>query len=97
MPMGYPQPGPMTPPGQMGYPAQMAGQIGHPQMALHPGQLNQMAHPGHVSGPNMLPSYSYGGQAMKAAAPPRSNALVVVLIAVLIAAIGVLAYLVVTK
>jgi hypothetical protein len=54
-----------------------------------------------ASGPNMAPSAGYAiqGQAMSAqtAGPPRGNALVYVVIGVLMAAIGVLAYLVMTK
>jgi hypothetical protein len=56
-----------------------------------------MGHPGH---PASLPNspYSFGqNMASSSASPPKSNALVFVLIAVLIAAIGVLAYLVMTK
>jgi anti-anti-sigma regulatory factor len=110
LPKGYPQAGPMAQPGQMGYPAQASGQMGHPQMAIHPSQMNQMSHPGHpghqnhpghMSGANMMPNngFGYGGQPMtsKATAPTRSNALVFVLIVVLVAAIAVLAYLVMTK
>ena len=59
-----------------------------------------MAHPAHHSGPNGLPNnnnnYSFGAR-MHPAAPARSNALVFVLIVILVAAIGVLAYLVMTK
>ena len=43
-------------------------------------------------------SYGYAPPAINpAAAPPRSNVLVLVLIAILLVAIGVLAYLVITK
>jgi hypothetical protein len=42
--------------------------------------------------------YGYGQQAVSpSSVPPRSSALVLVLIAILLAAIGVLAYLVLTK
>jgi hypothetical protein len=117
MPLGYPgqmgpmgHPAPMQHPGQPGQASQMAGQVagqmGHPHMALgHPGQANQasaLSHPGHpghaTASTNLPPSYGYGGQAMSSAAsPPKSNALVFILIVVLVAAIGVLAYLVATK
>jgi hypothetical protein len=62
-----------------------------------------------LSGPNLVPNnhYSYAqghhglarGHAMSAplSQPSRSNAVVYLLIAILIAAIGVLAYLVITK
>jgi anti-anti-sigma regulatory factor len=54
------------------------------------------------SGPNMMPSNSFGFAANAGTSPtyreqPKSNALVFVLIAILLAAIGVLAYLVLTK
>lgn len=57
--------------------------------------------PGFGSGGNAMPNGSFGfaSQSMSApvSAPSRSNALVFVLIAILLAAIGVLAYLVLTK
>ena len=94
---------------QMGH-AQLGSQMAHPMAPPlgHPGpnqmaspmanQMNALGHAGHLSGPNNLPGnpYSFGAQ-MRPAAPGRSNALVFVLIAVLIAAIGVLVYLVMTK
>jgi len=52
------------------------------------------------SGAQVMPGNSFGfaGQSMSSVAPPsRSNALVFVLITILLAAIGVLAYLVLTK
>jgi hypothetical protein len=55
------------------------------------------------TGPNMVPSNSFGFAAQNGATSPtyreqpKSNALVFVLIAILLAAIGVLAYLVLTK
>jgi hypothetical protein len=56
-------------------------------------QVNAMGHPGTL--PNS--PYSFGQNATSPSAPPQSNALVFVLITVLVAAIAVLAYLVVTK
>ena len=44
-----------------------------------------------------MPGNSYGFAAQGVSAPSRSNALVFVLIAILVGAIGVLAYLVLTK
>jgi anti-anti-sigma regulatory factor len=97
--MGNPQLGqlghPMAHPpmGQLGHPGQMPGQVnalGHPHQAGHVGHVNG---PG---GPGMPGQYSFGAQ-MRPAAPGRSNALVAVLIVILVAAIGVLAYLVTTK
>ncbi|MEO8707261.1 MAG: hypothetical protein ABI867_44955, partial [Kofleriaceae bacterium] len=70
-----------------------------PMMPMKPGSRP----PGAMqSGPHQMAGNSFGfGQAGSmanpVAAPARSNALVVVLIAVLLAAIGVLAYLVLTK
>jgi anti-anti-sigma regulatory factor len=54
------------------------------------------------SSPNMMPSSSFGFATQSGTSPtyrqePKSNALVFVLIAILLAAIGVLAYLVLTK
>ena len=78
-----------------------------PHMPAHmsQGHSNQahMGHMGHMGAPNMHPSAQhfagYGGQGMSAplSAPSRSNTLVFILIAILIAAIAVLAYLVLTK
>lgn len=96
--MGHPGPGPMghhpvhhpmSHAGAMSH--HSAGAIGHHAMGHHPAQAAQAA----------LPSNPYGfpsqGMPSHGAAPPRSNALVFVLIVVLIAAIAVLAYLVMTK
>jgi hypothetical protein len=95
---------------QMGHP-QLGPPVAHPPMAPvgHPGQssmpnqlpnqMNALGHPhqaGHLNGPGMPGAYTFGAQ-MRPAAPTRSSALVVVLIVILIAAIGVLAYLVMTK
>jgi anti-anti-sigma regulatory factor len=112
MPMGYPaqvgHAAHMTHPSpQMGHP-QLGPQMGHPPMApLHPGQampgqVNSLGvtpghPPGHVNGPGMPAPYNFGAHMRPPAAPGRSNALVVVLIVILVAAIGVLAYLVTTK
>jgi hypothetical protein len=112
MPLGPPGHMPMAHPGQVnqmshpGYP----GQLGHGHPGAPPGYpvlnqmpnqmapMNPMAHPGHMSGANVLPSNNYTfGARMQASAAPRSNALVFVLIVILVAAIGVLAYLVMTK
>jgi anti-anti-sigma regulatory factor len=90
------------------YAKQASGPHSRPPGQLGPGgQVHQMGHMGHMpSGPNMAPSngfqgQGYGqdlGQTMSARAqPPRSNAIVYVLIGVLMIAIGVLAYLVMTK
>jgi hypothetical protein len=54
------------------------------------------------TGPNVMPSNSFGFATQAGTSPtyreqPKSNALVFVLIAILLAAIGVLAYLVLTK
>jgi anti-anti-sigma regulatory factor len=108
--MGHPQIGHP----QLGHAPQMghAPQAGHPHMG-HAPQLGHAAQP-HIpagrqsggpmgavsspSGPNALPSYSFGNQGVAPVArPQRSNALVFVLIVVLMAAIAVLAYLVMTK
>jgi hypothetical protein len=57
-----------------------------------PGSLGSGVHP--VAGN----SFSHSAQSMRpVVAPPRSNALVFVLIAILLGAIGALAYLVLTK
>jgi anti-anti-sigma regulatory factor len=106
MPMGQ-MPMGQVPMQQMG-----PAQLGHGQVPMGHGQGHGMAvghhsqpmanpvamgHPGH---PASLPNspYSFGqNMASSSASPPKSNALVFVLIAVLIAAIGVLAYLVMTK
>jgi hypothetical protein len=72
----------------------------HGQAGQMPGQVNALGHPhqtGHVNGPGMPGPYSFGAQMRPPAAPGRSNALVAVLIVILVAAIGVLAYLVTTK
>ena len=97
IPMGHPgQVGQM---GHPGYPGQMShpsAPAGYPALNQMP---NQMGHPGHMSGANVLPAnnYTFGAHMRSAGAPTRSNALVFVLIIILIAAIGVLAYLVMTK
>jgi anti-anti-sigma regulatory factor len=84
---------------------------GHSRPPGQGGQVNHMGHMSQqvASGPHMAPSYGFQAQAQghghghgttmraRADGPPRSNALVYVLIAVLMAAIGVLAYLVMTK
>ena len=106
--MGHPQLGPpmahppMAPLGHHHSQAgQMPGQVnalGHPHPAhpSHPGHPAQAAHQaGHVNGPGPGP-YSFGAQ-MRPPVPGRSNALVAVLIVILVAAIGVLVYLVTTK
>jgi anti-anti-sigma regulatory factor len=92
-------PAPMTlpPTGRQGFPNPPS----RPQLTAQP-PTGPGRPPGHMaSGPNMAPSAGYAiqGQAMSAqtAGPPRGNALVYVVIAVLMAAIGVLAYLVMTK
>jgi anti-anti-sigma regulatory factor len=73
------------PPGQIG----QAGQVNHVGHLNHVGQMR--------SGPN--PGYGFGAQGMSSqlAAPPRGNTLVYILIAILIVAIGALAYLVLTS
>jgi anti-anti-sigma regulatory factor len=98
--MGHPQLGQLGPPMAHG---QMA-QLGHPGQGM-PGHVNALGHPhqaqghqaGHVNGPGAPAPYSFGAQMRPPAAPGRSNALVVVLLIILVAAIGVLAYLVTTK
>jgi hypothetical protein len=76
-------------------------QMAHPSQS-HSGPHGQLSRSGHSSSPNM-PHNGYGfaahGHAIGPAlsAPRRSNAIVFVLIAILVAAIGVLAYLVVTR
>ena len=101
--MGHPgQAGQMGQMGHPGYPAQMhpSAPTGYPALNQMPNQMaNQMSHPGHMSGANVLPTsnYTFGARMQASAAPSRSNALVFVLIAILLAAIGVLAYLVLTK
>ncbi|HEX8113312.1 MAG TPA: hypothetical protein VF516_36530 [Kofleriaceae bacterium] len=98
--MGAPQLGQLGPP--TGHPPMP---LGHPGQAM-PGQVNALGvspsgpsghQAGHVNGPGMPGHYSFGAQMRPPAAPGRSNALVVVLIVILVAAIGVLAYLVSTK
>ena len=87
---------------QMG---QQMGQMSHAGQMNHVGQM--------ISGPNIAPSNNYGygvqgpgpghghghghGMSSPVVAPSRSNAVVYILIAILIVAIGVLAYLVMTK
>jgi anti-anti-sigma regulatory factor len=98
-PMGHGQSGPMGQMGPMGGPGgpNPLGP-GHGQMG-HPG-ANQMSHMGPMAAQNAMSGNGYGfaqGMTAPVAAPTRSNALVFVLILVLIAAIGVLAYLVMTK
>jgi anti-anti-sigma regulatory factor len=93
-PMAHPQMGHPMAQASHGHPGAHSG----PVNAMNPmaNQLHAMGHPGHGA-PNLPANpYSFGAQ-MRAPAPSRSNALVFVLIAVLIAAIGVLAYLVMTK
>jgi hypothetical protein len=86
-------------PGQM---PPMQGQVPHsgPMLPMHPSHPS-MTH-GHSSpqltNPNMSREAYFGAQGMPApVTAPRGNAIVYVLIAVLVVAIGVLAYLVVTK
>jgi anti-anti-sigma regulatory factor len=89
-------------PGAPMHPGQGPGH-GHGPMAnqMNPlagpmaGQMNALGHPGH-HGPGPGNPYGFGAHT-RPPAPMRSNALVFVLIAVLVAAIGVLAYLVMTK
>jgi anti-anti-sigma regulatory factor len=102
--MGHPNPMPNS----MGHmhPSHMSQQpMAHP---MSPGSMGHGHHVGHHSmpmphtmsqpAPTAMPSYGFTGQGPSpAAAPPRSNALVFVLIVILIAAIAVLAYLVMTK
>ncbi len=87
-------------------PPSQSGQ-GHPNAQHHPShqgsgptsQVGPQSH-SHASSPHVGSNgYHYGGPSMGSpvAAPTRSNALVFALIAILIAAIGVLAYLVLTK
>ncbi|HMG55040.1 MAG TPA: hypothetical protein VK601_16200 [Kofleriaceae bacterium] len=111
MPMGYPaQMGHLNHPSpQLGHPQLGHPQMGHPMaQPAHPGQLNQMSpmanqmsalgHPGQLRGPNLPASpYSFGAQMRGPAAPARSNALVFVLIGVLVVAIGVLVYLLISR
>jgi len=111
LPMGYPvQMGHLNHPSpQHGHPQLGHPQMGQPMAPpAHPGQLNQMnpmanqmsalGHPGQLRGPNLPASqYSFGAQLRGPAGPARSNALVFVLIAVLVAAIGVLVYLLLSK
>ncbi|MEO7731925.1 MAG: hypothetical protein ABIY55_13200 [Kofleriaceae bacterium] len=98
---------PTGPGGRPGYPSHPSGQMPVPTHVNHVGgsgqhrqvgssnHLRNSAAPQHM----MNNGYSYSGPSMGApvAAPTRSNALVFVLIAILIAAISVLAYLVLTK
>ena len=100
-PLGGPMGAPPTP-NQMSS-ANHMGHMGHMQanQMSHPGHMNQMNHMGHMAGANMHPNnnYGFGAQSMSSpvAAPSRSNTLVFILIVVLLAAIAVLAYLVLTK
>jgi len=97
------QSGPMARPSNQAAAGQMGslGQVSASSNAMNQlGQLSAMT--GAVSsGPIPRPSNGYGFGAPNTsppvAAPSRSNALVFVLIAILIAAVGVLAYLVLTK
>jgi anti-anti-sigma regulatory factor len=109
MPMGYPAQAGHMAHGQMTHPSP---QHGHPQLGPpmappmatsgHSGAnqlpiasaVNSIGH----SGAN-LPGhpYSFGAQMRPPVGPARSSALVFVLIVILVAAIGVLAYLVITK
>jgi hypothetical protein len=73
------------PPGQQGSGSRPPGFAG-----MQNGQPNM-----HMSG--VQPGASFGFSANAGAAPPRSNGLVFLLIAILVAAIGVLAYLVLSK
>jgi len=75
--------------------AQAHGQMGHHGQPANP--INAMGHAGHLSGNLPNSPYSFGHSPTPTLSPPKSNALVFVLIAVLIAAIAVLAYLVMTK
>jgi len=102
---------PMSPQmGQVNHAGQVhAGQMHHTGPMNHVGQMNHMGQM--ISGPNIAPSNNYGygaqghgpghglghGMSAPVVAPSRSNAVVYVLIAILIVAIGVLAYLVMTK
>jgi anti-anti-sigma regulatory factor len=76
-----------------------SGQLGQADQVNHVGQLNDVSPI--RSGPN--PGYSFGaqgkaqGMSSQFAAPPRGNTLVYILIAVLMVAIGALAYLVMTS
>jgi anti-anti-sigma regulatory factor len=85
---------------RMGHHVGAPGQLPHNQMgqmSMGNGPMNQMSSQMSAS---MVPGNPYGfhpGMASSAAAPPRSNALVFVLIVILVAAIAVLAYLVMTK
>ena len=104
---------PPTGPGQApgtrpGYPVHPSGQmavVNHVNHASASGQHRQVGSSNHLARNSAAPQhmiqngYSYSGPSMGApvAAPTRSNALVFVLIAILIAAISVLAYLVLTK
>jgi hypothetical protein len=76
---------------------------GRPQLGSNPptGPGTSSSRPGMFAGGGLAPPPGQGYYAQQAlgpaAAPPRSNTLVFILIAILLAAIGVLAYLVVTK
>ncbi|HEU4732116.1 MAG TPA: hypothetical protein VFT22_29680 [Kofleriaceae bacterium] len=98
--------------GHPGHPGAMQASVmgpGHPGPGTHPGhatpsgqmgQMGQMGQAGTMpSGPNLLSNhYAHAhGISSRAAEPPRSNGVVYLLIAILLGAIGVLAYLVMTK
>jgi anti-anti-sigma regulatory factor len=96
--MGNPQLGQLGPP--MGHPPMPLGHHHSQPGQAMPGQVNALGHPhqaGQVNGPGMPGPYSFGAQMRPPVAPSRSNALVAFLIVVLVAAIGVLAYLVTTR
>jgi hypothetical protein len=99
-PMGHVHPGHMAHP-QMAHPMTHPGAMGHGHGHGHHGGQHPMPHQMGQPVSTAMPSgpYGFSGQGMPspAAAPPRSNALVFVLIVILIAAIAVLAYLVMTK
>jgi anti-anti-sigma regulatory factor len=94
-------PAPMNQMSSMG----AAGPMGPMGQKSHSGPIGSMGHAGHMqmnqrgmaAAPSMHAGYGYGAQGMSSLGPGRSNTLVFILIAVLIAAIAVLAYLVLTK
>jgi anti-anti-sigma regulatory factor len=99
-----PQHGPMSrPSGQMAMGQMAMGQAqtsSSPNPMAHMGQLNAIGGNGvAASGPIARPSFGFNapGASAPVAAPSKSNTLVFALIAVLVAAISVLAYLVMTK
>jgi anti-anti-sigma regulatory factor len=81
--------------------------MGHNPMAHQQVAHHQMVHGHAASGPNLMPPASYGYSAQshgqghhaspRSAGPSRSNAVVYVLMMILLAAIAMLAYLVLTK